>query len=183
MPISRILAAGAATVATAASLAFVAPVVAGGKGEAVGQKYPTTQSTTHICENDSDHTISFAGPDVLWPPNHKYFSAVIAARSADSDDTVVLESAGTHDEYADPAAHTGEQNGAGNTGDDVSPAAASDGPKAVASVTQSIRSERSGNGDGRVYTFTVQAEYSDGDVCQATFTSRVPHDMRPSNRT
>lgn len=183
MPISRILAAGVASVATAASLAFVAPVVAGGKGEAVGQKYPTSQNTTHICENDSDHTITFAGPDVLWPPNHKYFSAVITAGSSDSEDTVVLETAGTHDEYADPEAHTGEQNGAGNTADDVSPPAASDGPAAVASVTHDIRSERSGNGDGRAYTFTVKAEYSDGDVCQASFTSTVPHDMRPENRT
>lgn len=183
MPISRILATGVASVATVASLAFVAPVVAGGKGEAVGQKYPTSQDTTHVCENDSDHTVTFAGPDVLWPPNHKYFSAVITARSSDPDDTVVLGSSGTHDEYADTEAHTGESNGAGNTADDVSPFLASDGPEQVASVTQSIRSERAGTGDGRVYTFTVTAEYSDGDVCQATFTSTVPHDMRPSNRT
>ena len=183
MPISRILAAGVASVATAASLAFVAPVVAGGKGEAVGQKYPTSQNTTHVCENDSAHTITFAGPDVLWPPNHKYFSAVITARSTDSEDTVTLESSGTHDEYADPAAHTGEANGAGNTEADVSPFFATDGPEAVASVTQDIRAERAGTGDGRVYTFSVMAEYSDGDVCRATFTSRVPHDMRPANRT
>lgn len=182
MPISRILAAGAATVATAASLAFVAPVVAGGKGAAVGQKYPSSQSTTHDCDNG--RSITFAGPDVLWPPNHKYFEAVITAHG-DGDDNVTLTSAGTHDEYADPAAHTGEQNGSGNTADDVSPFVATedtDSSANVASVKQSIRSERSGNGDGRVYTFDVVATF-DGAECRTTFTSRVPHDMRPSNRT
>lgn len=159
-----------------ALVALAAPVVAGSKGNAVGKAYPTSQNTVHDCGNN--RTITFAGPATLWPPNHKYFAAVITA-TGDGDDQVTIESAGTHDEYTDSGE---EMNGAGNTVDDVNPAAAADGPNAnVASVTQSIRSERSGQGDGRVYTFTVTATF-DSDDCTATFTSRVPHDMRPANR-
>ena len=170
-----------AGVIAAASFALVAPVIAGGKGEAVGQKYPTSQNTVHDCGDD--RTITFAGPATLWPPNHKYFEAVITA-TGDGDDQVTIESAGTHDEYT--ASESGEQTemqGAGNTADDVNPAADADGGHGnVASVTQSIRSERSGQGDGREYTFSVIATFDD-ETCTAEFTSNVPHDMRPANRT
>ena len=176
MQIPRTVLAG---VIAAASLAFVAPVVAGGKGEAVGQKYPTTQNTVHDCGNG--RTVTFGGPATLWPPNHKYFTAVITA-TGDGDDEVTLETAGTHDEYTNAETQE-EQNGAGNTSDDVNPPAGQDGPNAnTATVSHDIRSERSGNGDGRVYTFTVVATFDD-EVCNAEFRSNVPHDMRPANRT
>jgi hypothetical protein len=162
--------------ALVAAVALAGPVLAGANGNAVGKTYPTSQNTVHDCGNN--RSITFAGPATPWPPNHKYFAAVITARG-DGDDQVSIDSAGTHDEYTSADE---EMNGSGNTVDDVSPVNAQDGPhNNVASVTQSIRSERSGQGDGRVYTFTVTGTF-DGNECSATFTSNVPHDMRPSNR-
>lgn len=173
MSVRRSVVAGVTLLAAAA---LAGPVLAGSNGTAVGKTYPTSQNTVHDC--GSGRTITYAGPATLWPPNHKYFAAVITARG-DGNDQVSVESAGTHDEYAESGT---EMNGAGNTANDVSPAAASDGPhNNVATVTQSIRSERSGQGDGRVYTFTVTGTF-DGSQCQATFTANVPHDMRPANR-
>lgn len=142
----------------------------------MGKTYPTSKTTTYSC--GSGRTITYAGPATLWPPNHKYFAAVITA-TGDGDDQVSVSSTGTHDEYVDSST---EMNGSGNTANDVSPVTAQDGPhNNVATVTQSIRSERSGRGDGRVYTFNVTATF-DGNQCSTTFTAAVPHDMRPANR-
>jgi hypothetical protein len=93
-------------------------------------------------------------------------------------DGVNISSAGTHDEIINGV----EMNGAGHTAEDVSPAAATGSGTGSASVNHRIRAERSGRGDGRVYTFTVMATFDNmldsATPCTATFTATVPHDQR-----
>lgn len=173
---------GPAIAGLVACLALVASMNAwaGGDNIAPGQTYPTSKTQTVDCNDDGSHSITYAGPSVLWPPNHKYHTATITATGHDSDD-VTVSSTGTHDEMI---GETGELNGAGNTQDDVSPNPATGSGEGSATTTQSVRSERSGRGDGRTYTFDVTATFSDDPTnpCMATFTATVPHDMRKSNR-
>lgn len=149
---------------------------------------------TVVC-NDGDGNrvgqITYDGPQKMWPPNHKYQPTSITATADDADDMVTLDTEGTHDEFAEDGT---EMTGAGNTDDDVNPAAAMDGPNAgSASNAHDIRSERSGAGDGRTYSIEWQATFTDdGDqgygevVCASAgfdgnedaFQIGVPHDMR-----
>lgn len=144
--------------------AFVLPTSAG------GNKYPS-ESVEHECGDDG--TVTLHGPPKLWPPNHKYVDYRVQYTDPD-DDSETLVTEGTHDEFADGE----EMNGAGNTDNDVDPATDSDtgdDPE----TSHALRAERSGRGDGRVYT--IMYEVSDGgdsSICTGTFTVEVPHDMR-----
>ena len=47
----------------------------------------------------------------------------------------------------------------------------------VSTDTASVRAERSGNGDGRVYAISFMAEDGRGGVCESSVTVNVPHDQ------
>ena len=152
--------------ATALAVSLALPVVAG------GNKYDDT-TASQACGDDS--TVTYAGPLKLWPPNHKYvpFSVTI---TDDSGDNVTLATEGVHEEYAEDGT---EQNGAGNTADDVSPAAATAEGAGSATTNHEARAERSGRGDGRTYTIAYEATADNGlTECMGTFEIVVPHDMR-----
>lgn len=94
----------------------------------------------------------------MWPPNHKYKTFHVTdfvTGVTDSCDlpldinSVVIETA-TSDE-------TENGNGDGNTLNDI----------VIASNCKSIqlRSERDGNGDGRVYTITLRVRDASGSNC------------------
>lgn len=132
-------------------------------GPGFNNKYPV-DSVTIACTDDNGNvvgTVQYVGPLKMWPPNHKYQPISIVATAVDSDDEVTLSSEGTHDEFTEDGS---EMNGAGNTDMDVNPAADSDGPNAASATTgHSLRSERSGQGDGRTYTLDWQARFTDSD--------------------
>ncbi len=101
-------------------------------------------------------------PDMLWPPNHKYVTVVPTITVSDNFDPnpmVTLVSV----ESNEPDDGLGD----GDTPNDI--VINSDG-------TFSLRAERSGTGDGRIYTITYQATDACGNSTQATATVRVPHD-------
>ena len=159
-----------------ATLGLVGPL-----GAASGNKYEsTTRDAEDDCQGPDDTgdgslLVSITGPEKLWPPNHKYVPVSVIATDDDGDD-VALETEGTHDQYAEDGS---EMNGAGNTGDDVSPAAAADMGSGSATTTHEVRAERAGpDQDGRTYTITYEAETSGGDMCIGSFDIFVPHDMR-----
>jgi hypothetical protein len=113
-------------------------------------------------------------PDTLWPPNHKM--VLITPNWTVTDDwdpapVVSLKSIsmdeGDETNTYDPN-YDGTQ-GAGNTSDDiqVTPAGAI-----------YVRAERSGKGDGRVYTITYEAIDESGNAATASATVVVPHDQR-----
>ena len=129
-------------------------------------------------------SFTWEGPTASWPPNHKTKSAVITLTDDDAEpalDDVSLEVVGTHDEatYDDNGVATGEQNGAGNT-DPVTDSSGGVGAGTdSASVPVSWRSERSGRGDGRTYTFTTTGATDNtlGTCKPVAFTVEVPHDQ------
>jgi hypothetical protein len=104
-----------------------------------------------------------AGPDLLWPPNHKYRLVDIGGASDPDDDRVTLRITGvTQDE---PLNGLGD----GNT--------APDAKRAAAAHQVYVRAERSGRGDGRVYRIVLTGSDGKGGTCVGTATVGVPHDQ------
>jgi hypothetical protein len=102
-------------------------------------------------------------PAVIWPPNHKMTPVKITGvTDPDKGDTVTLTiTAVTQDE---PLNSTGD----GNTTPD-----AVLGPNG----TLSVRAERQGTGDGRVYVITFLGTDNHGATCTGHVNVAVPHDQ------
>jgi cysteine-rich repeat protein len=110
---------------------------------------------------------SAAAPSVstLWPPNHKMVDVTITGvTDPDGDQPVVTITAIAQDEPLDAS------------GDGASCPDAS----GVGLGTASLRSERSGQGDGRVYHVVFQAVDRCNAVCTGAVTVCVRHDQRPN---
>ncbi len=119
------------------------------------------------CMNENlppDCSAATASVSELWPPNHKLVSvAILGVSDPDGDPLVVRTTGVTQDEPIDAA-------GSGATCPDA---------VGVGLDTVGLRSERSGQGDGRFYHVAFQAT----DRCNATCTGEVvvvvPHDQSP----
>ena len=127
------------------------------------------------CDDDdsTDDSIDFVGDTNQWPPNHRAVPSDIFARG-DTTDTVSLTLvASSNDSF--------ESSDFGYSTTTVSNGT-------VRADVTTVR-ERSGGSDqigansGRRYEITATATFSDGSACVATFCVRIPHDMRPENRT
>lgn len=183
--------------ALAITLAAIAAPAAsarpGAQGKGHPNRFPSDHTETVSCEDADGNpvgTITYVGPQKLWPPNHKYADATVTATDEDPDDMVSLTTTGTHDQFDSEGA---ELVGSGNTDNDIEPAAQTE-VSGTGSASQSftVRSERSGTRlEGRTYTITADAMFSDSDgdgsseemsMCHAEFQIVVPHDMRPANR-
>jgi predicted extracellular nuclease len=100
-------------------------------------------------------------PDTLWPANHKYVTVSATVNvddNFDPDPMVELVSV----ESNEPDDGLGD----GDTPVDID---------IVDDVTFDLRAERSGTGDGRVYTITYLATDACGNSTEATATVTVPH--------
>jgi cysteine-rich repeat protein len=107
---------------------------------------------------------AFASVDELWPPNHKMTSvSVLGVTDPDGDPFTVSVTAIAQDEPID------------STGDG---ATCPDG-LGVGLDSVSLRSERSGNGDGRFYHVAFQAVDVCNAVCTGEVTVTVHHDRSP----
>jgi hypothetical protein len=177
--------------AALAALAVTAVVGVGGASAVQGHQtqYATvTKDCINSITGQDEGDITYTGPVVVWPPNHKYVSATITVTDVDAEpvtDQATASVAGTHDQMLDDGA---EMTGSGNTdpATDVVPGPPGTGtPTAQTSVQ--FRAERSGHkwtdgGDawrGRTYTFTVSGTTDNGlSTCNpVTFTATVPHDQ------
>jgi len=111
---------------------------------------------------------AFADPGQLWPPNHKWKAIAIGGvTDPDGDEVVVTIDSILQDEPVDAIG-----NGDGNTCPD------GDG---VGTGSASVRAERAGGGDGRVYHIGFTATDASGDTCQGTVAVCVPHDQGNGN--
>lgn len=104
-----------------------------------------------------------AGPNTIWPPNHKMVSVAInGVTDPDKGDTVTVKATGvTQDEPLNTTAD-------GNTTPDAAITAAG---------AVSVRAERQGTGDGRVYVIAFTATDNHGATCTGHVTVAVPHDQ------
>lgn len=187
--------------AVAGALFIAAPLVAAPKGTNFNKDYDHPGT----CEGgDGDNTLVLHGPDMLWPPNHKMFTEIwVTAAGTEPEEAITLTTTGWHNQYVEGDNGLEEQNGAGNTADDIrsddpdnvmtSAGTAEEGYPTVIVVEEGAgsvttdwlaRAERSGRDQaGRFYTLDADATFGDGGTCEGTITMFVPHDMRPENRT
>ena len=107
-------------------------------------------------------------PDVLWPPNHKYVevnASLAVSDNFDPNPVVTLVSVTS----SEPDNGLGD----GDTPNDI---------VIVDDDTFLLRAERSGTGDGRVYTITYQATDSCGNVTVVSAYVIVLHDKGDKNK-
>jgi hypothetical protein len=129
----------------------------------------------NVTVNDTeDPTIALNGNVInLWPPNHQYetvqISDLVASASDNCDAGVSLGSVFISQVTSDEVENG---NGDGNTLNDI----------VIAPDCKSVnlRSERSGNGNGRVYTITFMVVDAAGNVATATAKVRVPKSQNGS---
>src|SRR5262249_29512604 len=112
-------------------------------------------------------TITTGASLTMWPPNHKYktfnVSDLVASVTDNCDSSVGVSSVTISMVTSDEANNSG---GDGNTTNDI----------VIAGDCKSVqlRSERSGNGNGRVYTITFKVTDGSGNVSTATPKVTVP---------
>lgn len=158
-------------------------------GFAGGNKYASV-SESQVCDgpaNNQHDTVNFFGPETLWPPNHKFVAESITAQGDSTSEAVSLDvtpvvtdaiggdGGPQHDPDYTPYNEDGSPIMASGTG--------------AATVNFSLRSERSGKGDGRTYTINWSASFDNGaNTCSSgdseghtPFVVTVPHDMRNKN--
>jgi hypothetical protein len=129
---------------------------------------------TSIVRNSDDATftpnqppdVSEANPsvDCLWPPNHKFVDIMIEGVTDPDGDEVTITIMGiTSDEPTDSI------DGAGNHAPDAS---------GIGTDTASLRAERSGTDNGRVYMITFVASDGKGGETEGSVIVKVPHDQK-----
>jgi hypothetical protein len=140
-------------------------------------------TATDAAGNHTDKTVTFTVIDnrpptitlngnviTLWPPNHQYqtvqVSDLVASASDQCDAGVNLSSVYISQVTSDEAENE-NGNGDGNTLNDI----------VIAANCRSVqlRSEREGNGNGRVYTITFKVTDTSGNVTTATAKVTVPN--------
>lgn len=103
---------------------------------------------------------------ILWPPNHQMVNITIVTHASDNNGPPTLSAAVTSNE---------PQNGLGDgdtTPDWTTPVI----NQATGVITLQLRAERSGSGDGRVYTIAITATDASGNSSTADVKIVVPHD-------
>lgn len=110
---------------------------------------------------DTTPAIVTANPNVLWPPNHKMVPVSVSV----SDNCVTAPACQIISVSSnEPINGIGD----GNTEPDW---------QITGDLTVDIRAERSGDGDGRVYTLEVECTDDGGGSSKETVTVTVPHDQ------
>lgn len=163
----------AGTLAPGASQAFSITVKAGSGGSIVntatvagGQPDPNgannTASATTAVNHNPVCTRASTGLGLLWPPNHKFVAGqVTGITDADGDPVTIAISGITQDELVNSAAD-------GNTSPDATIGSGG---------AFSVRAERAGTGDGRVYRIAFSASDGKGGSCSGVGIVGVPHDQ------
>jgi len=149
----------AANVSFAATLPLGTNVV----GVAVTDQTNTVVCSTLITVVDTTPPVIHAAsakPNLLWPPNHKMVKVAVSARVTDTCSPATWKIIGVQSN--EPENGLGD----GDTAPDW---------VILGDHTLNLRAERSGTGTGRIYTITIQAEDSSGNLSEPkTVTVTVP---------
>jgi hypothetical protein len=129
----------------------------------VGGTEHTLASTTLVVVNERpDCSEAGASVGTLWPPNHAFHPVTVQGVTDPDGDPVTVTIAEVRQD--EPA----EAKGDGNTCPDAN---------GTGTSTVSVRAERSGQGDGRVYHLRFVASDGRGGSCEGVATVCVPHDQ------
>jgi hypothetical protein len=125
------------------------------------------ETTVQIISNrPPDCSNANASIKEIWPPNHNMVTVLINGVTDPGNDPVnITIDKITQDE---PVNETGD----GNTAPDGS---------GVGTNSASVRAERSGKGNGRVYQISFTADDGKGGTCSGAVSVCVPHDMSPGH--
>jgi hypothetical protein len=136
------------------------PIYSNGSGQL--DYYGTFTVTVEEINRPPNCDEAVASLPIIWPPNHKFVAVqLLGITDPDGDPVTITISGITQDEPVD---------GRG----DGSFAPDADG---VGSSVASLRAERAGGGDGRVYTIDFEAVDPNGGVCASSVDVAVPHDL------
>ncbi|MEE8524295.1 MAG: hypothetical protein V3T72_10220 [Thermoanaerobaculia bacterium] len=125
----------------------------------IGDATPGTAfAVAQGCAPECDGAV--ASPGDLWPPNHKMSSVDIRGVVDPDGDRIEIEVTSVRQD--EPV----EAQGDGNFE-----------PDATTGANPTVRAERSGQGDGRVYHLGFTATDSDGNSCTGSVSVCVPHDQ------
>jgi hypothetical protein len=103
-----------------------------------------------------------ANPAALWTPNHQFVPIVVmGVTDPDGDSLTITVTGVTQDEPVNG-------NGDGNTSPDA----------VIQAGAASVRAERSGNGNGRVYQISFTADDGNRGSCTGAVTVGVPHSQK-----
>lgn len=128
----------------------------------------TTVTILVVPNNPPDCTEASASVQELWPPNHKYVDIeIVGVTDPDGDPVTITITGITQDEPVDAV-----DNGDGNTSPDGT---------GVGTSIASVRAEREGTANGRVYEISFTATDPAGAECSGSVTVCVPHDQRPGH--
>ncbi|SPP99645.1 hypothetical protein NBG4_1020008 [Candidatus Sulfobium mesophilum] len=129
----------------------------------------TSSVTVQVTDTSAPTLKPEANTYILWPPNHNMVNIAIAANASDnSGSTVVLNATVTSNE---PEEGLGE----GDIGSDWTEPVIN---QATGMITMQLRAERSGRGDGRIYTVTITATDPSDNISTAKVNILVPHDQK-----
>lgn len=106
---------------------------------------------------------------ILWPPDHRMVEIVITANSSDISGTLLLS--------VGEITSNEPQNGLGD-GDIAPDWTIQDIDQLNGVIKLALRAERSGKGEGRIYTIPITVTDSSGNSTTAAVKVKVPHDQR-----
>jgi len=130
-----------------------------------GQINALMNSNSIVVNEAPDVSGAYADNNCLWPPNHKFVDISILGVTDPDGDPVTIEITGiTSDE---PTATDKGSGGAKHAPDATG----------VGTDTASVRAERSGDGDGRVYVISFIASDGQGGETEGSVTVGAPHDQ------
>lgn len=163
------------------NVATVTPPVGAGDPVTITFTASTSCCPEVICSDSDDATFipnlppdcseAYADPGCLWPPNHKFVDiSIMGITDPDGDPITINIDAITSDEP------TASDEGSG--GEKHAPDASG-----IGTDTASVRAERSGTGDGRVYMITFTASDGRGGECEGSVMVKVPHDQSSEDCT
>lgn len=113
-------------------------------------------NTSPVCQGAQ------AMPAIVWSPNHQFVPIVVMGVTDPDGDAVTITVTGvTQDEPVNAK-------GDGNTSPDA----------VIQAGAASVRAERSGSGNGRVYQVSFKAEDGKGGSCTGAVKVSVPHSLK-----
>lgn len=104
-------------------------------------------------------TAASTNAPTLWPPNHKMVAVTVSATASDAVGPVAFRIVSATSNEPDNGL------GDGDTANDI---------VITGNMTLNLRAERSGKGNGRIYTITVEAKDAAGNSSTRTVTVSVP---------
>ena len=134
-------------------------------GEDPEDPTPEDPGTYIIPNRPPNCSEAYADPGCLWPPNHKFVDVSILGVTDPDGDPVSIQILTISSDEA-----TATEKGAG--GQKHVPDASG-----VGTDTASVRAERSGKQDGRVYQIQFLASDGRGGACEGSVMVNVPHDQ------